>query len=224
MNVTCPPKVSVLLRLQQTVLFGKMIDILGGGARGIEDCTWFPCGISGSCLPCGVQSVSHTPRSCGFPGEQGSILQQQTKAIIPAGAEVHRLGPACLGDDYWDQEVKPVDFGPGCFWVTRLRGGSGHGSEAIWKLTGTLVPSWEKRGGSLNPKTQATLSSWNQASNLRTVHRWVRSFEKSKGQRVSKPNPLTGSHYEEHNCFKSFKASIPITAQRLLTRPHSALP
>lgn len=47
--------------------------------------------------------------------EQESILQQQTKAIIPAGAEVHRLGSACLGDGHWDQEAKLIDFGPGYF-------------------------------------------------------------------------------------------------------------
>lgn len=66
--------------------------------------------------------------------EQGSVLQQQTKAIVSAESEVHRLGPACLRDGHWDQKAKPVDFGPGYFWVIRLRRGSGHGNGTIWKL------------------------------------------------------------------------------------------
>lgn len=79
--------------------------------------------------------------------EQGSILQQQTKAIIPAGADMRRLGPACLGAGHWDQEAKPIDFGPGYFWVTRLRGGYGRGNGTIWKL-GSLLVLWSLHGGS----------------------------------------------------------------------------
>lgn len=98
--------------------------------------------------------------------------------------------------------------------MTRLRGGYGRGNGTIWKL-GSLLVLWSlhgEAGVSLNPETQATPSTWNQASKLRTVHRWIRSSERNKGQWVSKPTLLAGSHYREHNCFKSFKASIPIRA------------
>lgn len=70
-----------------------MIDILGGGARGAEDYTWSP--VASLVLAClEVCSLCYTS-----PGhvvhlerrEQGSILQQQTKAMIPARTESANL-------------------------------------------------------------------------------------------------------------------------------------
>lgn len=88
------PQNSVLLHPQQTVLFGKMIDILGGGARGIEDYTWSP--VVPACLE--VCSLCHTLSGSVLSlerCEQGS-LQQQTKAIIPAGTESARTWTSLL--------------------------------------------------------------------------------------------------------------------------------
>lgn len=76
------------------VLFGTMIDILGGGARGIEDYTWSP--VVPACLE--VCSLCHTLSGHVLSlerCEQGSI-QQQTKAIIPAGTESARAWTSLL--------------------------------------------------------------------------------------------------------------------------------
>lgn len=83
-----------------------MVDILGDGARGIEDYTWPP--VASLVLAyLQVCSLCHT-----LPGhevslercEQGSILQQQTKAIIPAGTE---------GSQAWTSLLRCRSLGPG---------------------------------------------------------------------------------------------------------------
>lgn len=66
------------------------------------------------------------------------------------------------------------------------------GSQGAYWYFGPLMG---EVGVSLNPKTQATPSSLNQTSSLRTVYRWAQSSARSKGQGVSKPTLLTGSHY-----------------------------
>jgi hypothetical protein len=75
---------------------------------------------------------------------------------------------------------------------------------------------------SLNPEAQATPSSWNQTSNLRTVDRWVQSSDRrwNKGF-LRLPSSLAA--ITEHDCFKSFKASIHIQAHSVLLASLSGL-